>query len=95
MTSITIGSMVEFQHIVDTKDGYPIAKIVCGRVIDEFREPAEEDRYQRLNYAVRLADGTVCTPTRANARWRSCSNGRSTEDERNDAISAARIAGAL
>lgn len=33
-----------------------------GEVVDEFREPPEEDRYQRLNYVVRTDDGEVYTP---------------------------------
>lgn len=56
--STAMGTKVSFDHWNDA--GEPV--VLTGIVEDEFCEPEEEDKYQRLNYRVRLPDGTCHTP---------------------------------
>lgn len=53
-----IGKTVSFDEWDER--GKPV--VLRGVVIDEFREPRDEDPYQRLNYVVRTEDGKVYTP---------------------------------
>lgn len=55
---MVVGSTVRFPSF--TNDGREV-KLV-GLVTDEFREPKDEDPYQRLNYVVKCGDGSVHTP---------------------------------
>lgn len=53
-----VGKKVMFQEWND--DG--VYETHVGVVESEFKEPVEEDRYQRLNYRVRAANGECYTP---------------------------------
>lgn len=53
-----IGTRVSFGDFTD--DGEPVT--LTGVVEDEFREPEEEDRFQRLCYRVRVSPTRCYTP---------------------------------
>lgn len=55
---MVVGQAVSFPSY----DRHGEETILSGVIIGEFREPPEEDRYQRLNYQVRTPDGEVHTP---------------------------------